>query len=153
MTKKLFVALAGLWMSSAVLAQTLRPLDDADLAQVSARDGVSFAVHLVLNDPAGGAGSRLSWGTTVGGITTYLVVDNRHGVIDMAGLQLDIAKKPDGSDYVAMSLPFYMKYTNFEIGAVSLQADPLVLAAGGDLGRFNLNGTQSMQGQFRFWAH
>lgn len=150
MLKKLFLAVVGAWMSSAVLAQPLRPLDDADLSQVSARDGVSFAVHLVLNDPAVAAtGTRLSWGTTVNGTTTSLVFDNRHGVIDMAGLGLDIEHDAGIGDYVAMSLPFYLKFTNFEIGAVSVQTPQQTV----DLGRFNLDGTLSMHGQFRFWAH
>jgi hypothetical protein len=129
-------------------------LDDASLAQVSGRDGVSFAMHLALNDPAQSvsADSRLSLGFHVDGNDTYLVINKLHGLIDMFDANLSMQKKPDGSDYMALALPGTLKFTDFGFDSLSAQADPLAPVTE-SLGRMSLNGTLSMQGQFRFWAH
>lgn len=141
--------------SVAVSAQTLQPLPDAELSNVSGADGLSFAMHLALNDPAlpnPVTDSRISMGFNVDGRTTYLVVKNLRGTIDMAGVALDVHKQPDGSDYLALTLPSMVKYTNFGFDSLSAQADPAAPVTD-SLGRFTVNGNISMQGQFRFWAH
>lgn len=155
MRTKLFAALVGLCLGTCVFAQSLRPLGDTELAQVSGGDGISFAMHLALNDPAlvgAVTDSRLFIGTNMDGQTNYIVIKNLRGLIDIFAVGLDVKKKPDGSDYVSIALPGFVKYTNYGFDSLSVQTDPLGPVTE-SLGRFNVNGTLSMQGQFRFWAH
>lgn len=155
MLRTLFTALSCICFSSAALAQAPRPLDDAELGQISGGDGVGFAVHFALNDPTlpGAIKNRMTWGfNDEGGQTTYLVVDNLHGTIDMVGLAINIEKNPEGGDYVAVKLPPHLRFTNFGFDSMSAQTDaigPVTDSVGG----FSINGTLSMQGQFRMWAH
>lgn len=133
-----------------------RALDEAELAEVSGGDGVSFAIHFVLNDPlASGTAtdSRIVAGYTVDGRTTYTVIKNLRGVIDLFSVHLDIKDRPDGGgSYVALSLPGYLHFDHYGFEQLGVQADPSAPISG-DLGRFEINGNLSMQGQFRFWAH
>lgn len=155
MHKTLFIYFAGMCISVGAIAQGLAPLDDKDLAQISGGDGINFGTHLALNDPTlpGAINTgRFSIGFNVDGRTTYFVADNLSGTIDFFGLNLDVKKKPDGTDYVAIQLPEYVKFTNFGVEKMGVQTDPLAPITN-SLGGVNLNGTLSMQGQFRFWAH
>ncbi|RZI40468.1 hypothetical protein EGT07_22770 [Herbaspirillum sp. HC18] len=145
--------LAGLCVAGSAAAQ--QPLDDAELSAVSGADGVGFAMHLSLNDPSlhGSAGeNRISMGFTVDGKTTHLVTRNLHGSIDMFALTLDVEKKPDGGSYLAIGLPGHLKYNDFGIDSFSAQPDPAAPVTE-SLGRWNINGTVSMTGQLRVWAH
>ena len=148
MIKTLLAAVGALCLHAAALAQPLQALDDAELAQVRGGDGISIAMHFAPN-----IGS-LTWGMRdAAGDTSYVVMKNLSGTIDMFALTLDVLKKPDGSgDYVALGLPVYMKYTNYGFESLSVQTDPQAPVTG-NLGSFNVNGTLSMQGQVRFWAH
>jgi hypothetical protein len=141
---------------AAVPARTLQPLDDGELARVSARDGISFAAHVVINDPAlVGAvpDSRLSLGFGGDGPMRYVVIRNVRGVVDMFGLGLNVEKKPDGSgDYVALTLPGYVKYSNFGFESLSVQNDPQAPVTS-SMGSVNINGSLSLQGQLRIWSH
>jgi hypothetical protein len=156
MHKTLLIAVVGLCINTAALAQPpLRELDDAELSQVRAGDGISIAGHFVLNDPAvaGISNSRLTWGMKdAAGQTSYVVIKNPAGVIDMFAVTLDVMKRPDGGNYIALGLPVYLKYTNYGFESLSVQSDPQAPITG-NLGSFNLNGTLSLQGQVRFWAH
>ncbi len=137
------------------VAGEMKPLDDAALGEVSARDGVSIAAHIVINDPtlAGAvADSRLSLGFGGDGPFRYIVLKNVRGVVDLAGVHIDTATKPDGTDYVAVTLPGYVKFTNLGFESLSVQNDPLA-AVTSSMGSVNINGTMTMQGQFRIWAH
>lgn len=141
--------------SGAAMAQPLTVLDDAELSHVSGGDGVTFGVHLSLNDPSlpgAASDSRITMGFNVEGRNTYIVIRNPRGTIDMFGLKLDVEKKPDGSDYLAIGLPPHVKYTNFGYESLSVQSDPAGPVTE-SLGRINMNGTVSMQGQLRMWAH
>lgn len=133
-----------------------RAMEDTELAEVSGGDGVSFAVHLVINDPAlpsTAADSRIIAGYTVDGRTTYAVIKNLRGVVDMFSVNLSVKERPDGGgSYVALSLPGYLHFDHFGYEQLGVQTDPLGPISG-DLGRFEINGNLSMQGQFRFWAH
>lgn len=145
-------ALAGLCLHAGAAAE---PLDDAELAEISGSDGVNFAMHFALNDPSlpgASSDSRIAIGFNEDGKTTYLVIHNPSGIIDMMAMGLSVEKKPDGSDYVAISLPGHLRYTNWGFESLSAQTDPLAPVTE-SLGRFNVNGTLSMQGQLRFWAH
>lgn len=154
MTRAFLLAML-LGASAAASAQALQPLPDAELANVSGADGVSFAMHLSLNDPTLSnpvTDSRIAMGFHADGRTTYLVLKNLRGTIDMAGTALDVHKQPDGSDYLALTLPSLLKYTNFGVDSISAQADPLAPVTD-SIGRFSINGSLSMQGQLRIWAH
>lgn len=132
-----------------------QPLNDADLAEVHGADGVGFAMRLSLNDPAltnPVQDSRISMGFNVDGKTTHIVIRNLRGGIDMFGLTLDVEKKPDGTDYLAIGLPAHVKYTDFGFESLSVQTDPAGPVSE-SLGRVSVNGTVNMQGQLRMWAH
>jgi hypothetical protein len=145
----------SLGLSCAARADGMKPLDDEALGEVAARDGVSIAAHIVINDPTlvgAVADSRLSMGFGGDGPYRYVVLKNVRGVVDLAGVHIDAAKKPDGSDYVAVTLPGYVKFTNLGFESLSVQNDPLAPVSS-TMGSVNINGTMSMQGQFRIWAH
>ncbi|RJG00131.1 hypothetical protein D3871_13980 [Noviherbaspirillum saxi] len=153
--KKGWALLAAMLLSMQVLARPLQALDDGELAGVSGGDGVSFAAHIALNDPTlSGAvtDSRLSTGFQVDGKTTYIVIRNLRGTIDVSPMNLSVQKKPDGSDYLALTLPETLRYGNWGYESLSAQADPLAPVTE-SLGRVNVNGALHFQGQMRFWAH
>ena len=130
-------------------------LDDAALSEVSGADGVNFAMHLSINDPTltnPSTDSRISMGFSAGGRTTHIVVRNLRGTLDVFGLSLNVEKKPDGTDYLAIGLPAHVKYTDFGFESLSVQADPAAPVTE-SLGRISVNGTVNMQGQLRMWAH
>lgn len=129
-------------------------LPDSELAQVSGADGISFAVKLNLNrQPDNTTGdSRLMIGHKVDGRTTYLVLRNVGGVITMVGLNLSAQTAPDGMNYVALTMPGYVRFTDTGFDSMSVQADPHGPVSG-NLGRVSLNGEMTMQGQLRLWAH
>lgn len=136
-------------------AADLKPLDDEALGQVSARDGVSFAAHIVINNPelAGAvADSRLSLGFGGDGPYRYVVIKNLRGVVDLAGVHINVEKKPDGGEYVAVSMPSYVKFSGLGFESLSVQSDPLAPVTS-SMGSVNVNGTMNMQGQLRVWAH
>lgn len=144
---------AGLYMAGSACAQ--QALNDEELSDVSGADGISIAMHLALNEPTTGgtmSENRISMGFKVDNKTTYLVMKNLHGTIDMFALTVDVNTKPDGGSYVAIGLPVHTKYSNFGFDSFSAQADPAA-AVTESLGRMNVNGTVSMQGQLRLWAH
>lgn len=148
-------ALLACLIAAPAHAQSLKPLDDGELAQVSGGDGLGIAAHISLNDPTlPGAvtDSRFTVGYRVDGQTTYIVIRNPRGTIDIAPFTLSAHKKPDGGDYMALTLPESVRYGNFGFESLSVQNDPFGPVTD-SLGRFNINGTVTMQGQFRFWAH
>lgn len=131
-----------------------QPLADSELAEVRGADGISFAVHLQLNRPGDGIvqDSRLSIGQTVEGRTTWMVMRNIGGTIQMAGLGIGVERAPDGTTYTALTLPAYTRFTDAGFDSFSVQADPHA-AVSGNLGRISLNGEVTMQGQLRMWSH
>ncbi|WP_028100619.1 hypothetical protein [Pseudoduganella violaceinigra] len=132
------------------------PLDDQELSGVNARDGISFAAHVVVNDPTlvgAVTDSRLSLGFHDGGQPRYIVLRNVRGTVDMFAVGLKVQARPDSSgDYIAVALPSQMRYTNFGFESMSVQNDPNA-AVTGNLGSVNINGSLQMQGEFRMWAH
>jgi len=131
-----------------------QPLADEELAQVRGGDGISFAVRLQLNRPDDGStgDSRLTIGQNVDGRTTYMVVKNVGGLIQMVGLNLSAQTAADGTNYVALSLPAWTRFTDTGFESLSVQADPHAPVTD-SLGRVTLNGEMLMQGQLRLWAH
>lgn len=135
----------------------LKQLDDEEMSEVRGGDGISFAAHVVINDPTlvgAVSDSRLSLGFKgEGGQTRYIVIKNVRGVIDMFSVSLGVQQRSDGGgDYIAIGLPGYVKYTNFGFESLSVQTDPNA-AVTGNLGSLNVNGTLSLQGQVRLWSH
>ena len=145
-----------LLLSGAAHAGPLRALDDGELEQVNARDGISFAAHVAINDPTlvgAVSDSRLSLGFHDNGQTRFIVLRNVRGVIDMSTINIDVHAKPDGSgDYVALTLPGTVRFRNFGFESMSVQNDPLAPVTN-SLGSFNVNGEMNMTGQVRMWAH
>lgn len=155
MLRYLIATFLGLGIVASAMAQAPVPLDDAELAGVSGGDGISIAVRVSINDPTlpnPVTDSRISMGFNVDGRDTYIVIRNPRGKIDMFGITLDVEKKPDGADYLAVGLPAYVKYTDWGFESFSAQSDPAAPVTE-SLGRFNMNGTMHMQGQVRMWAH
>jgi hypothetical protein len=143
------------WMGCAQAGE-LRALDDQELSQVRGGDGISFAAHVVLNDPTlvgAVSDSRLSLGFSGGGQNRYIVFRNVRGTVDMFAVSLGVQTRADGGgDYIAIGLPGYVRYTNFGFESLSVQNDPTAPVTG-NLGSLNINGTLSLQGQVRFWGH
>jgi hypothetical protein len=150
--KKIFAALAMLSCGLAVAGPT--PLPDSELAAVRGADGISFAVDLNLNrQPDNTLGdSRLIIGQKVDERTTYIVVRNIGGRIQMLGLNISPQTAADGTNYVALTLPGYTRFTDTGFDSISVQADPRG-AVSGNLGKISLNGEMTMQGQLRLWSH
>jgi hypothetical protein len=151
----IFTVLLGLGAVSGARAQGMEALPDDALDQITGADGIGFAAHIVLNDPGISnpvTDSRLSMGFNVDGSKTFIVIKNLRGTIDISDAGLQVLKKPDGSSYVALSLPSEVRYTNYGFDSMSVQSDPLAPVSD-SIGRLTINGSFTMQGQFRFWAH
>jgi hypothetical protein len=150
--------LAGLaWLVPLHAAAAPVALDDSELAAVAGRDGIGVAVHLELNSLllAGGAtDSRLVAGFQVGGSTTYAVVHNLGGVMDLVALTLNVRQRSDGgSDYIDIGLPGFVGFRQFGFRALAAQTDPLApVAPAANLGQLLLNGTASMTGHVVLWT-
>lgn len=130
-----------------------RPLDDEQLRAVSAK-GISIAVNLQLNTGAiagTATPSTMSAGFVVGGTTTYAIVQNFGGGLQMFTITLDPSAKPDGSGYLSIGLPAYLSAQDFGIHALGVQTD-LNAPLSGNLGALTLNGTAAMTGQLNVWA-
>ena len=129
-----------------------KPLDDEEMRSVSAK-GISIAVNLQLNTQAiaGTAPpSNIAAGFVVAGTTTYAIVQNFGGGLQMFSITIDPTVKADGSSYLAIGMPGYLNAQDFGIHAIGVQTDanaPLT----GSLGALTLNGTASMTGQLNVW--
>jgi hypothetical protein len=133
-----------------------QPLDDEQLAQVGGRDGISFVAHVVINDPTlvgAVSDSRLSLGfADSNGQSRYLVLRNVRGVVDMSTISIDVHSRPDGGDYVSLTLPNTVKFSRFGFESMSVQNDPLAPVTN-SMGSLDIDGTVNMTGQVRMWAH
>ena len=144
-----------LWACAGAAAAGPVPLADQDLAAVRGADGIHFAVRLELNQPGPDGlrhDSRLSIGHEVEGRTTYLVVRNPGGVIQMVGLGLSTHTSAGGQQYMAIGLPALARFTDVGFDSLSVQADPQAPVTN-SLGRFSLDGEMRMTGQLRLWSH
>jgi hypothetical protein len=143
-----------LWWACMQAAQAApTALGDEELAAVRGGDGVSFALRLELNRVNPGAppgDSRLWIAQVVDGRTTYTVLKNVSGMIQMFALNIAARSAPDGTNYIAFTLPSYVRFTEVGFDSLSVQADPRAPVTD-SLGRFTLNGVLSMQGQLRMW--
>ncbi|MFL6675118.1 MAG: hypothetical protein ACJ8LG_17740 [Massilia sp.] len=148
-------ALLLLWAAARAALAGPTPLGDSELAAVRGADGVSFAVRLELNregDHLAPGDSRLWIGQQADGRTTYTVLKNVSGLVQMIGLNIAARSTPEGASYVALTLPVSTRFTDFGFESLSVQADPHAPVTE-SLGRFTLNGEVQMQGQLRLWSH
>lgn len=132
-------------------------LSDDELDSVHGRDGFGLAVHLELNSAAiagSGGDSRLSAGFTVNGTTTFAVLHNLGGVLDLIGLTLNVRSRTDGGgDYLDLGLPSFVGLQQFGFRGLSAQTDPAAaLMPSASYGQVLLNGTATMTGHVYIWA-
>jgi hypothetical protein len=129
-----------------------KPLDDEELRGVSGK-GIAIAVNLQLNTRqiAGSAPpSNVSAGFTVDGVTTYAIVQNFGGGLQLFSITIDPSVKPDGTGYLAIGMPSYLNAQDFGIHGIGVQTDPNAPITS-SLGSLTLNGTASMTGQLNLW--
>ena len=130
-----------------------KPLSDDELRGVQGH-GVAIAVHLVLNSgllSGQAVDSRISAGFTVDGVTTYAIAQNFGGVLDLFSVAIDPRIKPDGSGYLAISLPGYLQAQDFGVRAIGVQTDAAAPISS-SLGAVLLNGSATLTGQLNLWA-
>ncbi|HJV62543.1 MAG TPA: hypothetical protein VJ743_16475 [Albitalea sp.] len=138
-------ALAALCVARAGIAAPVS-LSDEELAGVSGGDGISLAVHLELD-------ANLVAGFTVGGTRTYAVMQGLGGVADLFSFTVDVRSRTDGADYVDISLPGFVGFTQFGFKALAAQSDPLApIAPSASYGQLQLNGNGAMTGHIYLWA-
>jgi hypothetical protein len=127
-------------------------LSDDEMSSVAGQ-GVAILVDLQIN--AGlltgqNIDSRISAGFTVDGITTYAIVQNFGGILDMFAVTLDPSINAAGLNYLAIGMPYYLAAKDFGARAIAVQTDP-----GGpitsSLGSILLNGSANMTGQLNLW--
>ena len=131
-------------------------LSDAELATVSGRDGIGLAVHLELNSAlldGKPSDSRLMAGFKVDDTTTYAVVHNLAGVMDLVAVTINTRSRADGGDYIDIGLPQFVGFKQFGFRALAAQTDPLAaIPPSASYGQLLLNGTGSMTGHVYLWA-
>ena len=129
-----------------------KALDDDELRGVSGK-GIAIAVNLQLNTRqiAGTAPpSNVSAGFTVDGVTTYAIVQNFGGGLQLFSITIDPSVKPDGTGYLSIGMPAYVNAQDFGIHGIGVQTDPNAPITS-SLGSLTLNGTASMTGQLTLW--
>lgn len=151
-----FCFIALLCSLHAALAQPV-PLSDEELSAVQGRDGIGLAVHLELNSAllqGQLTDSRLMAGFNVNGQTTYAVVQNLAGVMDLIAVTLDVHQRSDGGpDYVDIGLPAFVGFKQFGFRALAAQTDPTApITSANSYGQVLLNGTGTMTGHVYLWA-
>lgn len=145
--KHLCSTVLGLLLCGAVNAAPMQALNDEELSEVTG-GAIGLAAHVDLNI------DRIAWGFNgADDVKTYLVIDKLDGIIDVFALAIDLKRRADGgSDYVAISLPDYIRFTKFGIGSIGAQSDALAPVTG-SLGRFEIDGQLSFTGQVIIWPH
>ena len=147
------VALAGVLAAAASGAfAEKKALDDDELRGVSGK-GIAIAVNLQLNTRqiAGTAPpSNISAGFNVNGVTTYAIVQNFGGGLQLFSITIDPSVKPDGTGYLAIGMPSYVNAQDFGIHGIGVQTDPNAPITS-SLGSLTLNGTASMTGTLNLW--
>jgi len=129
------------------------PMDDEQLRSVSAK-GISIAVNLQLNTAAIAgtvAPSNVSAGFAVNGVTTYAIVQNFGGGLQLFSITIDPSTKPDGTGYLAIGMPAYLGAQDFGVHAFGVQGDATSPLAS-SFGSLLLNGSATMTGQLNVWA-
>jgi hypothetical protein len=124
------------------------PLSDDEMSNVAGK-GVAILVHLELN--AGqNIDSRISAGFTVDGTTTYAIVQNFGGLLNMFAITLDPRTNAAGQDYLAIGMPYYVAAKDFGAHAITVGTDPSSPVTAG-FGSLLLNGSANMTGSLNVW--
>lgn len=132
-------------------AQAANALSDEELGGVTGRGGIVLNAHLELNTRAASE-NRISLGFQVGGSTSYLLLHNLSGTLDLLGLTVQAVAGPaEVGDVIQLTLPSFLGFKDFGIKAIGVQSDPLAPIAA-SLGQIQLNGSVQMQGQVLLWA-
>lgn len=132
-------------------AQAANALSDEELGGVAGRGGIVLNAHLELNIRAASE-NRISLGFQVGGSTSYLLLHNLSGTLDLLGLTVQAVAGPaEVGDVIQLTLPSFLGFKDFGIKAIGVQSDPLAPIAA-SLGQIQLNGSVQMQGQVLLWA-
>lgn len=132
-------------------AQAANALSDEELGGVTGRGGIVLNAHLELNTRAASE-NRISLGFQVAGSTSYLLLHNLSGTLDLLGLTLQAVAGPaEVGDVIQLTLPSFLGFKDFGIKAIGVQNDPLAPIAA-SLGQIQLNGSVQMQGQVLLWA-
>ncbi|MEJ6007316.1 hypothetical protein WG899_17335 [Paucibacter sp. AS339] len=146
----------GLPAAQAAEADKPRPLaktalSDEELGHVSGQAGIVLNAHLELNTGAQSE-NRISLGFQLGGNTTYLLLHNLSGTLDLLGLTVQAVAGPaEVGDVIQLTLPSFVGFKDFGIKAIGVQTDPLA-PIGPSLGQIQLNGSVQMQGQVLLWS-
>lgn len=132
-------------------------MDDEELSNVVGQDGVSVVVHLELSSfllNGGTGGASLVAGFKVNGTTTYAVLQDLGGVVDMFGITLDVRERPDATGtYLDLGLPNYVAFNHFGFRALGAQQDPSVpVTPQTSYGQVLLNGSATATGHVYIWA-
>ena len=152
MLKRLALACALALAASAAFAEKV-PMDDDQLRSVSAK-GIAIAVNLQLNTAAiagTAAPTNVAAGFVVNGVTTYAIVQNFGGGLQMFAVTIDPSFKPDGTGYLAIGMPAFLSAQDFGAHAIGVQTDATAPLAN-SLGSLTLNGSATMTGQLNLWA-
>jgi hypothetical protein len=124
------------------------PLSDDEMSSVAGK-GVAILVHLELN-AAQGIDSRVAAGFTVDDTTTYAVIQNFGGLLNMFAITLDPSTNAAGQDYLAIGMPYYLAAKDFGAHAITVQTDPNAPVTAG-FGSLLLNGSANMTGSLNVW--
>jgi len=128
------------------------PLSDDELGAVAGK-GVAILVHLELN--AGlltgqNIDSRVSAGFKVDDTTTYAIVQNFGGLLNLFAVTLDPSVNAAGLNYLSIGMPNYIAAKEFGMRAIAVQTDPTAPITS-SLGSILLNGSANMTGQLNVW--
>jgi hypothetical protein len=126
-------------------------LSDEELGGISGQAGIVLNAHLELNTgPI--SENRISLGFKVGATTTYLLLNNLSGTLDLLGLTVRAVAGPaEVGDVIEVTLPSFLGFKDFGVKAMGVQTDPLAPLAN-SLGQIQLNGSLQMQGQVLLWS-
>ncbi len=132
-------------------------MSDEELSDVSGGDGVGLFVHLELNSLLlTGAQdiSRVSLGFNVGGTTTYAVLKDLGGIVDLYGITLDVRSRPDGGgNFLDIGLPLFVAFREFGFRALAAQTDPAApIPPSASYGQLLVNGSANVTGHVYMWA-
>ena len=111
-----------LGMGSATAMAGPAVLSNDDLAEVVGQEGISMVLHLQVNTSDAGSqalGASFTHSFNVNGTTTYATAQGLKGVIDLVGLTIDVAPRPDlaGGSYIDIGLPGVSNLEDAELPA------------------------------------
>ncbi len=159
MTFRSFIAaclVLGMGGASAVAGPAV--LSNDDLAEVVGQEGISMVLHLQVNTSDAGSqalGASFTHSFNVNGTTTYATAQGLKGVIDLVGLTIDVAPRPDlaGGSYIDIGLPGVVAVNQFGFRSFGVQTDAqAAVQPDQNFGSVLLNGVGTQTGHLYLWA-